>query len=188
MLSEQYPHLNLDTDKIFIRDGALSTTAGVTAGMDLALAMVEEDRGRNLALTVARYMVMFLKRPGGQSQFSAHLAAQMSGMTRIQRVQEFVLSHLAASLSVEDLAAEAGMSVRNFARVFRAETGVTPADFVDQARLDAALAGGHRSTPAEGGYSGRLWRRHNNASNLRSIYWRQPGRLSAPLLLDATGC
>ena len=138
MLSEQYPHLNLDTDKIFIRDGALSTTAGVTAGMDLALAMVEEDHGRNLALTVARYMVMFLKRPGGQSQFSAHLAAQMSGKTRIQRVQEFVLANLAASLSVDDLAAEAGMSVRNFARVFRAETGVTPADFVDQARLDAA--------------------------------------------------
>lgn len=137
-LKELYPQLILDTDKIFIRDGALSTTAGVTAGMDLALAMVEEDYGRDLALIVARYMVMFLKRPGGQSQFSAHLAAQMSGKTRIQQAQEYVLENLATPLSVEVLASQAGMSTRNFARVFRLEMKMTPADFVDAARLDAA--------------------------------------------------
>ncbi len=137
-LRDMYPHLVLDTDRIFIRDGALSTTAGVTAGMDLALAMVEEDHGRDLALIVARYMVMFLKRPGGQSQFSAHLVAQMSGMTRIQEAQDFVLKNLSAPLSVEELASQVGMSTRNFARVFRLETNMTPSDFVDAARLDAA--------------------------------------------------
>ena len=106
--------------------------------MDLALALVEEDYGRDLALIVARYMVMFLKRPGGQSQFSAHLAAQMSGKTPIQQAQEYALAHLAQPLSVEALAHEAGMSVRNFARVFRREMKMTPADFVEAARIDEA--------------------------------------------------
>jgi transcriptional regulator GlxA family with amidase domain len=137
-LRNDYPSLSVDSDQIFIRDGNLCTTAGVTAGMDLALALVEEDYGRELALTVARYMVMFLKRPGGQSQFSAHLAAQMSGKTKIQQVQQYVLDNLAVQLSVENLAEQAGMSVRNFARVFRQEMNMTPAEFVDAARLDAA--------------------------------------------------
>ncbi|MEP9379356.1 GlxA family transcriptional regulator [Aquabacter sp. CN5-332] len=137
-LKAEYPHLAIDTDQIFIRDGALVTTAGVTAGMDLALALVEEDYGRDLALIVARYMVMFLKRPGGQSQFSAHLVAQMSGKSPIQQVQEFVLGHLAEPLTVDALASRAGMSTRNFSRVFRREMGMTPADFVDAARLDHA--------------------------------------------------
>lgn len=137
-LRTEYPNLDIDSDQIFIRDGNLCTTAGVTAGMDLALALVEEDYGRDLALTVARYMVMFLKRPGGQSQFSAHLAAQISGKTRIQSVQQYVLDHLGAQLSVETLAEQAGMSVRNFTRVFRREINMTPTDFVDAARIDAA--------------------------------------------------
>jgi len=137
-LRNEYPNLNVDSDQIFIRDGNLCTTAGVTAGMDLALALVEEDYGRELALIVARYMVMFLKRPGGQSQFSAHLAAQMSGKTRIQQVQQHVLDNLAAQLSIDNLAEQAGMSVRNFTRVFRQEMKMTPTEFVDAARLDAA--------------------------------------------------
>jgi transcriptional regulator GlxA family with amidase domain len=137
-LRKDYPNLNVDSDQIFIRDGNLCTTAGVTAGMDLALALVEEDYGRDLALIVARYMVMFLKRPGGQSQFSAHLAAQMSGKTKIQQIQQYVLDNLAAQLSVENLAERAGMSVRNFARVFRQEMAMTPTEFLDAARLDAA--------------------------------------------------
>jgi transcriptional regulator GlxA family with amidase domain len=137
-LRKEYPSLDIDSDQIFIRDGNLCTTAGVTAGMDLALALVEEDYGRELALIVARYMVMFLKRPGGQSQFSAHLAAQMSGKTKIQQVQQYVLGNLAAQLSVENLAEQAGMSVRNFTRVFRQEMNMTPTEFVDAARLDAA--------------------------------------------------
>ncbi|WP_051383583.1 GlxA family transcriptional regulator [Bradyrhizobium sp. WSM3983] len=137
-LRAQYPTLNIDSNQIFIRDGNLFTTAGVTAGMDLALALVEEDYGRDLALIVARYMVMFLKRPGGQSQFSAHLAAQMSGKTKIQQVQQYVLDNLAAPLAVDSLAERAGMSVRNFTRVFRREMNMTPTEFVDAARLDAA--------------------------------------------------
>ncbi|WNV12528.1 GlxA family transcriptional regulator [Tardiphaga sp. 709] len=137
-LRAEYPDLNIDSDQIFIRDGNLCTTAGVTAGMDLALALVEEDYGRELALVVARYMVMFLKRPGGQSQFSAHLAAQMSGKTKIRQVQQHILDNLAASLSAENLAAQASMSVRNFTRVFRQEMNMTPTEFVDAARLDAA--------------------------------------------------
>ena len=106
--------------------------------MDLALALVEEDYGRDLALIVARYMVMFLKRPGGQSEFSAHLAAQISDMSPLQAVLDHVLKNLPADLSVDALAAKAGMSTRNFARVFHREVGATPADFVEAARLDAA--------------------------------------------------
>lgn len=137
-LRRDFPNLIVDDNKIFIRDGALCTTAGVTAGMDLALALVEEDFGRELALVVARYMVMFLKRPGGQSQFSAHLAAQMSTKSQIQQAQEYVLENLCADLSVDKLALRAGMSTRNFARVFRREVKFTPAAFVDAARTDAA--------------------------------------------------
>jgi len=137
-LRNEFPSLIVDDNQIFIRDGALCTTAGVTAGMDLALALVEEDFGRRLALIVARYMVMFLKRPGGQSQFSAHLAAQMSTKSQIQQAQEYVLENLSADLSVEVLAHFAGMSTRNFARVFRRDVKLTPAAFVDAARIDAA--------------------------------------------------
>jgi transcriptional regulator GlxA family with amidase domain len=137
-LRNDFPNLIVDDNQIFIRDGALCTTAGVTAGMDLALALVEEDFGRELALTVARYMVMFLKRPGGQSQFSVHLAAQMSSKSQIQQAQEYVPENLSADLSVEVLAHRAGMSTRNFARVFRRDVKLTPAAFVDAARIDAA--------------------------------------------------
>lgn len=115
-----------------------SSEAGVSAGIDLALALVEEDYGRDLALIVARYMVVFLKRPGGQSQFSTHLVAQMSKRTPIQRAQEYVLQNLSSHLSVEEMAKQACMSTRNFSRLFRHETGMTSADFVETARLDAA--------------------------------------------------
>jgi transcriptional regulator GlxA family with amidase domain len=137
-LRTEYPNLMVDPDQIFIIEGGLCTAAGVTAGIDLALALVEQDYGRELALIVARYMVVFLKRPGGQSQFSAHLAAQMSSKTSIQKAQEYVLENLSADLSIDALALQSGMSPRNFARVFRRETEVTPADFVEVARLDAA--------------------------------------------------
>ncbi|SNB62251.1 transcriptional regulator, AraC family with amidase-like domain [Arboricoccus pini] len=133
-----YPNIDLNTDAIFLRDGALITAAGVTAGIDLALSLVEEDYGKEIAMIVARYMVMFMKRPGGQSQFSAHLVGQMSQTTLIQRAQEHVLANLNGSLDVESLARSVGMSTRNFARVFRKELGLTPADFVAAARTDAA--------------------------------------------------
>lgn len=137
-LATAYPLASVEPDAIYVKDGKLFTSAGVTAGMDLALAMVEEDHGRELALRVARELVMFLKRPGGQSQFSAHLAAQTSERSSVRQVQDHVLSHLKDDLSVPALAALAGMSERSFARIFRSETGTTPAEFVENARIDAA--------------------------------------------------
>jgi transcriptional regulator GlxA family with amidase domain len=136
--SKEFPEIELDADAIYIRDGALITAAGVTAGIDLALALVEEDYGREVALIVARYMVMFMKRPGGQSQFSAHLVGQMSETTLIQRAQDYILANLASSLSIEAVASKVGMSTRNFGRVFRQELGLTPIDFITAARTDAA--------------------------------------------------
>ncbi|EJB06750.1 transcriptional regulator containing an amidase domain and an AraC-type DNA-binding HTH domain [Rhizobium leguminosarum bv. trifolii WSM597] len=136
--ARDFPAIDLDPDAIYIRDGALITAAGVTSGIDLALSLVEEDHGRDIAMIVARYMVMFMKRPGGQSQFSAHLVGQMSETTLIQKAQEYVLANLGAPLAVDDLAQKIGMSKRNFARVFRRELGITPADFVTAARTDAA--------------------------------------------------
>ncbi|MBB2885637.1 GlxA family transcriptional regulator [Pseudomonas sp. B21-017] len=137
-LAREHPQTRVEPDSIFIKDGNIYTSAGVTAGMDLALALVEEDHGRELALSVAREMVMFLKRPGGQSQFSAQLAAQTVERSVIREVQEYVLQHLKADLSVPVLAGRAGMSERNFARTFKAEAGSTPAEFVELARIDAA--------------------------------------------------
>ncbi|CAN7694539.1 helix-turn-helix domain-containing protein [Phyllobacterium sp. LjRoot231] len=136
--SRDFPNIDLDADAIYIRDGALCTAAGVTSGIDLALSLVEEDHGRDVAMIVARYMVMFLKRPGGQSQFSAHLVGQMSETSMIQKAQEHVLANLTSSLPVDQLAQKIGMSPRNFARVFRREIGMTPGDFVAAARTDAA--------------------------------------------------
>lgn len=137
-LAADYPGTCVEPDAIYVQDGQLFTSAGVTAGMDLALAMVEADHGRELALKVARALVMFLKRPGGQSQFSAHLAAQTAEKSSVRELQDYVLAHLRDDLSVPVLAAHAGMSERNFARTFRSETGTTPAEFVENARIDAA--------------------------------------------------
>jgi transcriptional regulator GlxA family with amidase domain len=133
-----YPGVKLEPDALHIRDGDIYTSAGVTAGMDLALAMVEEDRGHHVALDIARQLVLFLKRPGGQSQFSTHLAAEADGTSPIRAVQDWVLSEPGADLRVETLAARAAMSPRNFARVFLREAGTTPLKFVEAARLDAA--------------------------------------------------
>lgn len=137
-LAADYPGTCVEADAIYVQDGKLFTSAGVTAGMDLALAMIEADHGRDLALRVARELVMFLKRPGGQSQFSAHLAAQTSERSGIRDVQDYVLAHLKDDLSVPVLAARASMSERSFARIFRSEAGTTPAEFVEKARIEAA--------------------------------------------------
>jgi transcriptional regulator GlxA family with amidase domain len=137
-LASSFPSARVEADAIYVKDGKLLTSAGVTAGMDLALAMVEDDHGRELALRVARELVLFLKRPGGQSQFSAHLQAQSAERSTVSGVQDYVLAHLRGDLSVPALASRAGMSGRTFARVFRNETGTTPAEFVEQARMDAA--------------------------------------------------
>jgi transcriptional regulator GlxA family with amidase domain len=137
-LAERFPAAKVHSDQIFVQDGSLWTSAGVTAGIDLALKLIEEDHGRDVALAVARRLVVFLKRPGGQSQFSAHLAAQIATEGRIQSVQHWILDHLPLELTIRTMASRAGMSLRNFTRVFQQEAGMTPADFVELARVDAA--------------------------------------------------
>jgi transcriptional regulator GlxA family with amidase domain len=137
-LAARYPAVSVDPEPIFTRDGPIWTSAGVTAGMDLALALVEEDLDREAALTIARHLVLFLRRPGNQSQFSATLSAQQPAREPLREVQHHVIEHPADDLSVEALAERACMSPRNFARAFHAESGVTPARYVEQVRLEAA--------------------------------------------------
>ncbi|SDD52811.1 Transcriptional regulator GlxA family, contains an amidase domain and an AraC-type DNA-binding HTH domain [Cupriavidus sp. YR651] len=137
-LARAFPTVNVEPDQIYVKDGSIYTSAGVTAALDLALSMVEEDFGRAVALGVAREFVMFLKRPGGQSQFSAHLAAQTAERSAIRETQNWVIENLEMPMSVDCLAVHAGMSTRNFSRVFKQECQVTPADFVEGARVDAA--------------------------------------------------
>jgi transcriptional regulator GlxA family with amidase domain len=114
------------------------TSAGVTAGMDLALALVEQDLDRDAALTIARHLVLFLRRPGNQAQFSATLATQQPAREPLREVQSAVLENVAGDHSVEAMAQRAHMSPRHFARAFRAETGLTPARYVERVRLEAA--------------------------------------------------
>lgn len=137
-LARLHPQVRVEPDRIFVRDGRVATSAGVTAGMDLALALVEEDAGRELALAVARRLVLFLKRPGGQSQFSTQLQSQLSERAPLRELQTWMLEHPGEDLAVEVLAKRAAMSPRHFARVFGRELGVTPARYVEQIRIEAA--------------------------------------------------
>ena len=137
-LARRYPAIRIDPDPIFIRDGNVYTSAGVTAGMDMALALVEEDVGSAVALQVARELVLYLRRPGGQSQFSAALNLQAGDRQPFRELGAWVLENLRRDLSVDALASHVGMSPRNFARVFRARMNMTPAKFVETLRLDAA--------------------------------------------------
>jgi transcriptional regulator GlxA family with amidase domain len=137
-LAKRYPKLSVESDPIFVRDGKYWSSAGVCAGMDLALALVEQDHGRELALTVARWLVLFLKRPGGQSQFSAELAVQTTEHDAIRALQTFAQQNLTKDLGVVALARRAAMSPRNFARVFAREVGETPARWVERVRVEAA--------------------------------------------------
>ncbi|MDM0071621.1 helix-turn-helix domain-containing protein [Variovorax sp. J31P207] len=137
-LSERYPAIDVDAERVWAKSGSIYTSAGVTAGIDLAMALVEEDVGSRVALHIARMMVVFLKRPGGQLQFSIALKAQMPSTRSFADLAAWVAENLDKPLSVETLAEQMAMSSRNFSRVFREETGVTPARYVRQARLDAA--------------------------------------------------
>jgi transcriptional regulator GlxA family with amidase domain len=140
-LARRYPALQVDPEPIFINEEALWTSAGVTAGIDLALAMVEADLGRNIALAVARDLVVFLKRPGGQSQFSTALSMQQATRgqdSRFGDLHAWILDNLASDLSVATLAAQVGMSERSFVRHYRAHTGNTPARAIEQLRVEAA--------------------------------------------------
>jgi transcriptional regulator GlxA family with amidase domain len=136
-LASRYPNLRVETDPIFVRDGDIWTSAGVTAGIDLALALVEEDLGRSVALDVARELVVFVKRPGGQSQFSTMLSMQKAD-DRFGELHAWMAAHLASDLSVPLLARRLNMSERSFMRHYKAETGRTPARAVEQLRVEAA--------------------------------------------------
>ena len=136
-LAERCPAAHVEPDPIFLHDGPIWTSAGVTAGIDLALALVERDLGRAVALAVARHLVVFLKRPGGQAQFSAALSLQ-SADERFDALHQWMLTRLAGDLSVPALAGRAGMSERSFSRHYLETTGTTPARAVERLRVDAA--------------------------------------------------
>ena len=137
-LARAFPAVRVEPDRIYTRDGSVYTSAGVTAGMDLALALVEEDCGRQVALDVARRLVLFLKRPGGQSQFSTQLEIQLSDRAPLRELQAWIADHPTADLSVDSLAGRVAMSPRHFARVFARELGVTPARYVERVRVEVA--------------------------------------------------
>jgi transcriptional regulator GlxA family with amidase domain len=137
-LARRYPRVVVDADPIFIRDGKMYTSAGVTAGMDLALALIEEDHGREVALQIARDLVLYLRRPGGQSQFSTFLVAQGRERESLRELQTWIAENLEADLSVPALARRVAMSPRHFARVFAREIGMPPGQFVEKMRIEAA--------------------------------------------------
>jgi transcriptional regulator GlxA family with amidase domain len=136
-LAQRFPAVRVEPDPIFVCDGPVWTSAGVTAGIDLALALVEEDLGRSIALAVARYLVVFLKRPGGQAQFSAALALQAAD-DKFGALHDWINGHLASNLSLSVLADQAGMSERTFSRHYAEATGQTPARAIEQLRVEAA--------------------------------------------------
>ena len=147
-LRDQYPAIEVDPDPIFIKDGNVATSAGVTTGIDLALALVEDDLGRDTALRIARALVVFLRRPGNQAQFSAQLSAQVAERAPLRDVQQWIAEHPADDLSVEALAERASLSPRHFARAFAAEVGMPPGRYVERTRLEAARR--HLEDTAEG--------------------------------------
>ena len=137
-LAEHYPRVSVEADAIYLHDDTVWTSAGITAGIDLALALVEEDSGRELALAVARELVVYMMRPGGQSQYSAQLRFQQPRDGRFAQVLEFVRDNPAVDHSVSSLAERSHMSDRNFARRFTREVGMTPARYVETVRLECA--------------------------------------------------
>lgn len=168
-----YPNATIEADALIVRDGKLRTAAGVTAGLDLALALVEEDLGRELAMRVASQLVMFFKRPGGQLQFSRHGQAHPAGRSALQEVQRWVAANPAEAHSVDALAERAGLSPRHFARLFLAEVGITPAAWVELARIDRArelLESGHAAPKQVAALCGFA-----NADTLRRSFARHLG-------------
>jgi transcriptional regulator GlxA family with amidase domain len=137
-LAAAYPDIRVEADRIFLRDGPVFSSAGVAAAIDLTLSLIEEDHGRALALWVARRLVVFLKRPGGQSQFSAALAAQTAATTPIDRIRLHILENPSSDLGLDALADVAGVSPRHLSRLFRAELGMNPVVYVESARVDIA--------------------------------------------------
>lgn len=144
-LAKRYPDVRVEHEPLWVKDGNIYTSAGVSASIDLALAWVEEDCGAALAHEAARELVLFLRRPGGQPQVSVSLASQASQMASIRELQIWIAEHLDRKLSVQDLASRMSMSVRNFERVFTREVGTTPSQYVLQMRVEAARSRLERS-------------------------------------------
>lgn len=136
-LAQEFPGIRVEPNRIFVREGEVYTSGGITSGIDLALALIEEDWGKEIALQVARLLVVFLKRPGGQSQFSTFVLNAASRQD-FQELQAWMVAHPDADLSIEGLAARMAMSPRNFSRTFEREVGMPPGRFVDLIRLEAA--------------------------------------------------
>lgn len=137
-MGKSYPEIHVDSDSIYIHDGKIWTSAGASSGFDLTLALVEEDLGHEAAKTVARRLVLYLRRPGGQSQFSSYMEHQADAPGPIRDVQAWALENLDHDLSIDQLAQKAAMSPRNFVRKFTHQTGITPGRFVEKIRLEAA--------------------------------------------------
>lgn len=172
-LAKLSPTTEIDRNSIFVRDGNIWTSAGASSGFDLALALVADDMGSDTARIVAKELVMYLRRSGGQAQFSRYLASQADPDTAIGRIQSWALEHLDQNLSVETLADHAAMSPRNFFRAFSRETGTTPARFIEDIRLEAArirLEQGHESLDEIASACGL-----GSALTLRRIFEKQLG-------------
>lgn len=172
-LAEQFPKARVEPDRIYVRDGSLMTSAGVTAGIDMALALVSEDHGAAIALKVAKRLLVVAQRQGGQSQFSPYLNAPSDDTSPVAKIQRYVLEHIAEAFSVERLAEVVAMSPRSFARVFAREAGVTPAEFVLRARIDAArslLEGSEMAIKAVAWHCG-----FGSASRMRVIFSQRLG-------------
>lgn len=172
-LACRFPAVSVEPDPLYLRDGPVWSSAGVSAGMDLALAMIADDLGRPAALRLARHKVMHMHRPGGQAQFSAELRLQTADEPRLSGLQDWILGHLGEPLTVERLAERAAMSPRTFSRVFRRSSGQTPARFVERARIDAAcrrLEGGPAAVDAIAAETG-----FGNAERMRRSFIRHLG-------------
>jgi transcriptional regulator GlxA family with amidase domain len=139
-LARRYPDVTVEPDPLFVRDGKIITSAGVTAGIDLTVSLVEDDHGADLARAVARQLVVFMARPGGQSQFSARLGPRNPRSDAVRKVMDTIVADPAAPHRLAELAARVGMSGRHLARLFTVEIGRTPAEFVDTVRVEAARA------------------------------------------------
>jgi transcriptional regulator GlxA family with amidase domain len=172
-LAVRYPSVSVDEDAIHVSDGPLRTAAGVTAGLDLALALVEEDLGHEIAMRVASQLVMFFKRPGGQMQFSRKGKAAPAGRAALQELQRWVATNPALDHCVANLAKRMDLSPRHFARLFRSEVGITPATWVEEARVNAArrlLEVGHEKPKQVAAHCGFA-----DADTLRRAFARHVG-------------
>lgn len=171
--SENYPELRIEQDALYVRDGKLRTSAGVTAGLDLALSLVDEDYGRDIAKKVASQLVMYFKRPDGQMQFSRSGVSSVAGRSALQEVQRWALANLPLDLTVKSMAKYAGLSQRHFARLFTTDVGETPAAWIENARVSAALALLEEAGNSPKQVAGKVG--FSNVDTLRRVFMKHVG-------------